>query len=289
MLVIVATVLFATMGMAVKFASANYGTGEIVFYRGIVGVAIMVLLMQRRGVTLRTGLPAMHFRRSLTGVCALGLWFYAVAELPLSTAVTLLYTSPVWMAALLIGSSILHGSGRVDIRLACAVLVGFGGAVCILQPTMKQDQLWAGLMGLLSGLLTGMAYLQVTALGKAGEPETRVVFYFSVLSIGAGVLITPFAGGWHGHTLQGLGMLLAVGLLATLAQLSITLAFARGRILVNGSLQYLSVVWAYVYGMLLFDDAVTGIALLGMGLITMAGIAAAWLRQPVPHANHTNS
>ena len=76
----------------------------------------------------------------------------------------------------------------------------------------------AGLMGLLSGLLTAMAYLQVSALGKAGEPEGRVVFYFSLCSIGAGALVTSLVSGWHAHTLKGLGMLLAVGLLATLAQ-----------------------------------------------------------------------
>ena len=91
--------------------------------------------------------------------------------------------------------------------------------------------------------------------------------------------IVPLASGWHAHTLKGLGMLLAVGLLATLAQLLMTRAYATGRILVNASLQYLSIAWSYVYGVLLFSDPVTGMALLGMGLIVAAGIMAARLRQ----------
>lgn len=267
--------------MCVKFASANYNTGEIVFYRGVVGALMMALLARARGETLGTSLPAMHFRRSLTGVSALGLWFYAIAELPLATAVTLNYMSPIWMALFLIGGSTLLGGGRVDARLVYTVLIGFAGVICVLQPTMEPHQLWGGLMGLLSGLLAAMAYLQVTALGKAGEPEDRVVFYFSVGSIIAGALAASLTGGWHAHTLQGMGMLLAVGVLATAAQLMITRAYRTGRMLVNASLQYLGIAWSFLYGVLLFDDPVTSLALLGMGLIVMAGIAAARLRQTI--------
>src|SRR5574340_1435259 len=96
-----ATFLFATMSMCVKFASAQYSTGEIIFYRGIVGAVMMMALMQVRGETMRTRVPAMHFWRSLSGVSALGLWFYAIGELPLSTAVTLNYMAPIWMTVLL--------------------------------------------------------------------------------------------------------------------------------------------------------------------------------------------
>lgn len=285
MLMVTATFLFATMGVCVKFAAADYGTGEMVFYRGIVGAVAMAMLMRVRRETIRTSLPAMHFWRSLTGVSALGLWFYAIGVLPLSTAVTLNYMAPIWMALLLIGgAALLRGSG-VEARLVCTVLVGFAGVACILQPAMEQDQGWGGLMGLLSGLLTAMAYLQVSALGRAGEPEDRVVFYFSVGSIAGGALETSLFNEWHAHTPQGLGILLAIGILATLAQLMITRAYGKGRILVNGSLQYLGVAWSFVYGVILFDDPVTGMAMLGMGLVVAAGIAAVGLRERVPDAS----
>ncbi|MDQ3185855.1 MAG: DMT family transporter [Pseudomonadota bacterium] len=284
-----ASLLFATMGVCVKFASADYSTGEIVFYRGVVGAMMMALVMHVRSRTLRTNLPAMHAWRSLTGVSALWLWFYAIAELPLATAVTLNYMSPIWMALLLIGGSTLLGGSRVDARLTCTVLVGFTGVMCVLQPTMESHQLWGGMMGLLSGLLAAIAYLQVTALGKAGEPEDRVVFYFSVGSIGAGALATSLINGWHAHTFQGMGMLLAVGVLATLAQLMMTRAYRTGRILANASLQYLGIAWSFFYGVLLFDDPITGLALLGMGLIAIAGITAVRLRASITTANRIDT
>jgi S-adenosylmethionine uptake transporter len=72
-----------------------------------------------------------------------------------------------------------------------------------------------------------------------------------------------------------------MGLLATLAQLLLTRAYAIGKLLVNGSLQYLGIVWSYLYGVLLFGDRITSVSLLGMGLIALAGIAATALREPL--------
>lgn len=275
-----ATLLFATMTLCVKFASIQYSAGEMVFYRGVIGGLMMAWLMRKRGESLYTNVPVLHFRRSLTGVGSLGLWFYAIAELPLATAVTLNYMSPIWMALLLLGASFLLNRGRVNGWLVVTVLVGFGGVVCILQPTIAGEQLLGGLMGLLSGLLAAMAYLQVSALGRAGEPDGRVVFYFSIGSAAGGGLGATLAGEWHAHTLQGLAMLLALGILATLAQLLLTRAYRTGNMLVNASLQYLGIVWAFLYGVLLLDDPITLLSLLGMSLIALAGITAARLREP---------
>ena len=58
----------------------------------------------------------------------------------------------------------------------------------VLRPTIDQQQLWFGLAGLLSGMLAALAYLQVTALGRAGEPEERIVFYFSIGGLIVGAL-----------------------------------------------------------------------------------------------------
>ena len=132
----------------------------------------------------------MHFWRSLSGVLARSLWFYAIGQLPLATAITLNYMSSIWMALFLIGGAVMVGSARIDGRLIASVLLGFAGVALVLRPTLDQQQLWHGLAGLLSGMLSAMAYLQVTALGRAGEPEDRVVFYFSVGGVTAGVLST---------------------------------------------------------------------------------------------------
>jgi S-adenosylmethionine uptake transporter len=268
---------FAAMGVCVKVASVQYSAGEMVFYRSLVGAVVMALLARSRGSSLATPVPSMHFWRSASGVFSLLLWFYALTGLPLATAMTLNYMSSVWMALFLIGGAALVGSGRIDGRLVAAVLVGFAGVALVLRPTVDQQQLWHGLTGLLSGMLAATAYLQVTALGKAGEPEERIVFYFSIggLVVGAAWML------WLGasaHTPRGLALLLAIGVLATLGQTLMTRAYRIGTTLANASLQYLGIVFSFIFGVLLFNDPVTASALAGIALIVSAGLYATLLR-----------
>jgi S-adenosylmethionine uptake transporter len=129
--------LFAVMGVCVKLASARYGSGEIVFYRGLVGALFITGLVFWRGGSLRTGTPPCTWDAA-SGVCALVLWFYAIGQLPLATAITLNYMSSIWMALFLIGGAVLVGSSqRVDLRLVLAVLTGFGGVALVLRPPSR--------------------------------------------------------------------------------------------------------------------------------------------------------
>lgn len=275
-----ATFLFALMALCVKLASADYGAGEIVLARSLVGLVLMGALLRVRGRSLVTRVPAMHFWRGLSGTVALCLWFYAIGGLPLATAITLNYMSSVWMAVFLIGGAVLVGSGRVDGRLVATVLVGFAGVALVLRPTLQQEQLWFGLAGLASGVLSAMAYLQVRGLGRAGEPEERVVFYFSLSGVGAGALVAAFTGGLHSsHSLRGLVLLLAIGVLATAAQWLLTRAYAIGATLGNAALLYMGIVFGALFGVLLFDDPLNALAVAGMLLIAAAGVAATWLSQ----------
>jgi drug/metabolite transporter (DMT)-like permease len=277
LLMICASLLFAVMGVCVKFASVQYSAGERVFYRSLVGALFIFGLTRFRKVSLATTVPSMHFWRSASGVLSLMLWFYAIGGLPLATAMTLNYMSSVWMALFLIGGGVLVGAAKVDGRLVAAVLLGFAGVALVLRPSVDQQQLWHGLSGLLSGMGAALAYLQVTALGRAGEPEERIVFYFSIGGLAVGALWMLILGA-SAHTLHGLGLLLAIGLLATVAQMMMTRAYRIGRTLTNASLQYLGIVFSVIFGVALFDDALAWSAVAGMVLIVGAGLYATLLR-----------
>jgi S-adenosylmethionine uptake transporter len=140
-------------------------------------------------------------------------------------------------------------------------------------------------MGLLSGVIAATAYLQVTALGRAGEPEYRIVFWFSLGGVVAGAALGLPWQDVHPHSWRGAGLLLAVGVLATFAQLMMTRAYATGRTLVNASLQYLGIAWSFGYGVWLFDDRVTAMAIAGMLLVVAAGLSASLLRSRHPGAD----
>ena len=129
---LLAAFLFATMGVCIKYAASSFNSMELVFYRGVVGVIFMFALARLRGVKLSTQYPWMHIWRSLIGVLSLSAWFYALAHLPLATAMTLNYMSSVWIAAFLGGGALLLGRGQAQGPLVMTVLAGFAGVVLLL-------------------------------------------------------------------------------------------------------------------------------------------------------------
>lgn len=285
---LLASLLFATMGVCIKFASSHFNSFEIVAYRGVVGMIFLLVLTRVRGVSLRTTVPMMHVWRSVVGVISLVSWFYAISVLPLATAMTLNYMSSVWIATFLIGGAILLQGRNAPVReqgpLFLTVLAGFAGVAMMLRPTLEPDQVLGGMVGLLSGLFAALAYLQVAALARAGEPESRTVFYFSLAAVVAGGLGMVFAGASAWHWPSAL-WLLPIGLLAVIAQLCMTRAYASGATLVVANLQYSGIVFAGIYSLTIFGDQLPLIGWLGMGLIIISGILATALRaRAVPTA-----
>jgi len=269
------------MGVGIKLASASFNTFELVFYRGLISIAFMAVVLRTGGVPLRTPVPFMHAWRTVVGGAALTAWFYAIAHLPLATAMTLNYMSGIWVAAFIIGGALFYGKAERQGPLLATVLLGFAGVVLTLRPTIDQNQLFAGLIGLLSGMSAALAYMQVTALGRAGEPVGRTVFYFAVGTTATGAVGTLFAGLtlWSQITWQAAAWLIPIGVLASLGQWCMTRAYAHGHTLVVASLQYSGIVFAALYSLLLFGDQIPLSGWLGIALIVTSGVAATFLRE----------
>ena len=277
---VLASLFFALMSVCIKYASAHFQSIELVCYRGAIGIAFMAALCRAQGVRLATPVPMMHVWRSIVGVLSLVAWFYAIAELPLATAMTLNYMSGVWVAAFLVGGTLVMGrlqdAGRQG-PIVLTVLAGFVGVVMMLRPTIEQNQIFAGLVGLLSGIGAAFAYMQVAALGRVGEPESRTVFYFSVgatVSGALGMLLTGASAWSWPHALW----LLPIGILAALGQLCMTRAYSKGAPLIVANLQYSGIIFSALFGLFLFGDRIPLIGWIGMALIIASGIAATALR-----------
>ncbi|MBC7602147.1 MAG: DMT family transporter [Ramlibacter sp.] len=275
---------FATMAVCVKFASQWFNPSELVFYRGAIGMLLLWAIARYQKQSLATQYPWMHTWRSVIGVFSLGAWFYSIGFLPLATSMTLNYMSSVWVAAFLIGGALITwnpkqagGSPMGQGALVLTVLMGFAGVVLMLRPTIAQNQLFAGLIGLISGLTAAFAYMQVMALGKIGEPETRTVFYFAAGSAVGGAIGMAFEGisPWNwAHAVW----LVPIAVLAAVGQLCMTRAYSRGPTLVVASLQYFGLVFGAIYSVTLFGDHIELLGWIGMALIVASGIAATVLR-----------
>ena len=276
-----AAFFFSSMGVCVKYAATHFAPLEIIFYRGLFGVAFTAALVRLQGVPLATHWPWAHVWRNVIGVSAMGAWFYAMANMPLATAITLNYMSSVWIAVFVLGGALLMRRWddlRAQWPLALTVAAGFAGVVLILRPAIAQDEHVAGLIGLASGMLAAMAYMQVAALGRLGEPETRTVFYFSLGSALAGAAATCITG-WHGLNTPDAWWLLPVGLLAVFGQLCLTRAYTCSATMLVANLQYSGIVFAALYGVALFGEYLPLTGWLGIVLITASGMAASLWRK----------
>jgi len=282
---ILSSLAFASMGVCIKFASSHFNGAEILFYRGVLGIVFMAIYARVVGTPLRTAYPAMHAWRSVVGVVSMAAWFYAISNLPLATAMTLNYMSSIWIAAFLVGGALMLGKsgekGPPQGPLVLAILTSFAGVVLLLRPAVAQNQSFAALIGLLSGFGAAFAYMQVMAMARLGEPEARTVFYFAVgttVAGGLGMLLVGISSWDWQHALW----LLPIGLLASLGQLSLTKAYSsaahHGGTLMIANLQYSGVVFAALYGVILFGDNIPLSGWAGMVLIMCSAIAATVLR-----------
>ena len=264
---LVAGFLFGCMGVFVKLGAHYFSDVELVFYRSFIGLLLVYAILRQQGGTIITSHWRGHLWRGISGSIALMLFFYCITVLPLATAVTLNYTSPLFLTLLMMAIF----KERLHVSLACAITLGFIGVVLLLHPTLQQNQLIPGLLGLISGLLAGVAMLNVRQLGLLGEPEYRVVFYFSLIAAIISSIAMLF-GTIHPVSADSLLILLGLGSSATLAQLAMTRAYHTGKTLVAGSLSYSTVVFASLFGMILWGESLPLSGWAGMALVIASGV-----------------
>jgi S-adenosylmethionine uptake transporter len=275
-----ASFMFAIMGVCVKLASAEFSTSELVMYRGVVGVIALGTIITLKRETFRTTMPGAHLWRGVIGVISLWLWYYSIGQLPLATAMTLNYMSPIWIAVWLFAMGWWHAKGDVKWPLMVAVGLSFVGVTLLLRPAFNANQLTPAMIALSSSMITAMAYMQVRKLGLAGEPENRVVFYFTVMNLLAGLVGVFLTGGsdgpvWHPiASLRSGLLLLAIGVCATSAQIAMTRAYRLGNTLVVANLQYTGIVFSSVWGVMVFGDVFDWHSWAGIGIILVSGMAA---------------
>lgn len=266
---LLAGLLFGCMGALVKLGGARFSSSELVFYRSLFSFLFMSAMM----VHGRTGLATPHWRghvwRGISGTVAMMLFFYCISALPLATAITLNYTSSLFLAAL----TVLVLREKFHLPLGATLLLGFGGVVLLLHPTLAHEQLGSGLLGLLSGLLAAVAIFNVRQLGQQGESARRIVFYFNLIAtVGSGLWM--MGAGLHVPALADLPLLLAIGASATLAQLAMTHAYRIGHTLAISSLSYSTIAFASLFDWLFWGRALPLAAWLGMLLIIASSVVS---------------
>lgn len=271
---LVASVLFATMSALVKLSSGDAGTFEIVFYRSIIGLIGVSILMLAQGERFHTPHLFGHFKRSMLGTISFTMWFSTMGHLPLGTATTLNYTAPLFIAATFIVTALAKRQ-KAPWLLGLAIAVGFVGVCLILQPSVNDEQLPWALIGLTAGAMGPIIFFQINQLGRLREPAMRIVFYFSLIGTIWGLVgCLIFEGGLKPHTAHTFVSLALVGVTALLAQLCLTRSYAYGNMMLTACFQFATIPFAEIISVIFFKETLPWSALCGMALILIAGVSA---------------
>lgn len=266
---LIATFFFALMGTFVKLGGENFTTTELVFYRSSISLFFIMSIMRWNKVSYSSNYIRLHLTRSSIGFISLLFFFYAIKHLPLSTAISLNYTSPLFLGLLM--PLILRR--KIKRWLFLAVAIGFIGVFFILKPTFENQNYFAGLVGLISGLGAAMAYLFVTQLGQLKEPDLRTIFYFTLISTFCSGIMMLFDE-IHNIQFKYILILFGLGVSATIAQIAITKAYRVGNTLGNAGLSYLTIIFSTIIGVVWFGEFIDWQTAFGILLIIISGIFA---------------
>ncbi len=255
---------FSVMAALVRIASQTLPQTEVVFFRNFMALLFLLPLLLRQRISLAPGCFHLHLLRACSGLAAMYLYFHALTRLPLSDALLLNYTSPLFIALF----AVLWLKERATRRRMLAAGLGFLGVALLFHPSSHMASA-AGLAGLASGALAGLALTTVKRL-SGHEPGIRIVVWFAILASLLSAIplywsfVWPEPGEWY--------VLIAMGLFGSLGQMGLTLAYARAPASQVSPLGYASLLFAGLIGFILWNETPDLVGLAGTIVIIAAGI-----------------
>lgn len=265
---VAAAAAFAVMAACVKVASATVGNEVVVFFRSVGGLLILLPWLLGTGADrVRTHRLGGHLWRAAFGLCAMYLFFYAIAHLNLAEAVLLTYSTPLFIP--FIAWAWLHE--RPAPIVYPSVVLGFFGVALIVKPAAAGFVSIASVAGILSAACAAAAWVSIRRISDT-EPAIRIVFYFSALS--ALVSAVPLLWVWRTPSWKALGWLAATGLFATAGQYFLTRAYSLAAAARIGPYTYFSVIFAGLLGWAFWNERPDARAALGMALVIASCVLA---------------
>ena len=266
--IILAALGFSLMSVFVHLSGENLPTFQKAFFRNAVALIIMGVLMAKNKIPLlppKKNIPFLLLR-SLLGTVGLICNFYALDRLVLADANMLNKLSPFF--AIIFSFFILKEKPRL-VQI-CGTLLAFTGSILIIKPGFSNPDVLPSVIGFFGGAMAGGAYTFVRALGKRGEPGTRIIFFFSTFST---LFCLPFMiiSFVPMKPIQLIYLILA-GFAACLGQFGITKAYLFAPAKEISVYDYTQVIFAAVFGFFIFGQTPDIFSFIGYALICGAGI-----------------
>ena len=266
---LLASFFFAFIAYLIKIAEHHLSNGMVMFFRQFLSFCFLFPFIPRQigsFSNLKTSCFQLHLVRVFSSLSAMFCLFFAIRYLPLVDAVLLAYTRPLFIPIVVY----FWFKKKWTKNVWFGLITGFIGVILILRPDNKVFDI-AALVGLGGGMFGAIAFTTIRRLTKT-EPAERILFYYLALSLPfTSVLL---AAEWTTPTLFDWGILLAIGFIGTIYQMLLTRAYQYAKAFKVGSLLYSSVIFAYLFDLVLGTSSIDFIAFFGIILIALGSFIA---------------
>ena len=262
---LLAVCTFSVMDLLVKWSS-EYPTGEVLFFRGFFGLLPTFFLIPKNKLKTfyKTNRPKEHLFRCLMGLIALVAIVIALRKLPLAVVVSLSFAAPLFITVL----SIFLLSEKVGLFRWGAVLIGFIGVIVISEPRFDQMNIYY-LLPLI--FCIGMAFVTITIRKlSTSEPIWLISIFFTITISIAGLFTISM--GWKMPDLKDFILLALIGVTGGSANLFLTQSYKLSEVSLVAPLKYLSLVFAVIFGYLIWNEVPTFKTLIGASLVIFASL-----------------
>ncbi len=281
LLMLVAAFFSACMGGFAKALSAHMDTLEVVFFRNVVGVVLVILTIYKKPLQQQGGRPFLLFFRGFIGFVALLAWFYNVSKIPLADAITFANTSPIFTALF----AFLFLKERIGKLGWFAIFLGFIGLIFIIKPN-GLSMSYTDVLGIFSGVGAGLAYTSIRELKRYYDTRAIVLSFMGAGTLGPLLLaLIPESlqiSGlefMYGSFRMPVGIewfyIAGLGIFATLMQTFMTLAYGATKAGLVSAVSYANIIFSIFIGVWMGDSFPDVLGFFGIMLIITSGVLVA--------------
>jgi drug/metabolite transporter (DMT)-like permease len=267
-----AIVSFSAMAVAGRAISFELDTFEIMMYRSIVGICVVLILGRMFGtlgqITKRN--LGTHFIRNISHFAGQNLWFYAITVVPLAQVFALEFTSPLWVLLL---SPLLLNERWTQMRVLAGVM-GFVGILIVTRPTGQSLNI-----GVIAAALSAIGFAGSAIFTKRltrTETITCILFYLTVMQLAFGVICAGYDGDIAMPSLDTLPWLVLIGFAGLLAHFCLTTALSLAPATVVMPVDFIRLPVIAMVGMLVYAEAIDMWVFIGAAIIFTGNYMNIW-------------
>ncbi|MEK6347362.1 MAG: DMT family transporter [Burkholderia sp.] len=278
LLILLSMFCFAIVDALGKAVALRYPANEVTFFRMVFGLIPAIAMCLGRGrppvlARLRTLDLRGQTLRALTLLGASGLFFAGLPHLPLSEAVAIVYSEALFVIVL--APIVLRET--LQRRSIVAAVVGFVGVLLVVRPQGAHSSALGAALLLGSAVCGAFSMIQIRRIRASDDSSMTVLFFtvFGTVATGLSLLVA-----WRAPSFGDLLVMALLGLFATAGQLLYTIAVRGADAAVLAPYSYTSIIWATIFGYLVWGETVPFLSALGIGLIVGGSIAVAIREEP---------